>query len=74
MTDHSGAPRPRIEIAGLGLGVGGAQRVWLDGVEQPNATVIMDLHSDLRVRIGDRMYSESDSDITVVDAITGAHD
>jgi hypothetical protein len=74
MTDHSDARRSRIEIAGLGLGVGGAQRVWLDGVEQPNATVIMDLHSDLRVRIGDRMYSESDADITVVDAKTGAHD
>ena len=74
MTDQSGAPRPQIEIAGLGLGVGGAQCVWLNGVEQPNATVINDLHSALCVRIGERMYSEADTDITVVAAKPDDHD
>ena len=74
MTDPSGVRRPRIEIAGLGLGVGGAQSVRLDGVVQSDATVINDLHSALRVRIGERMYSEADTDILVVAAKPDPHD
>ena len=74
MADSNGSRRPRIEVAGLGLGVGGAQSVWLDGVEQPDATVINDLHSALRVRIGERMYSEADTDIRVVPAKPDPHD
>ena len=74
MADHSDARRPRIEIAGLGIGLRGAQSVRLDGVEQPEATVINDLHSALRVRIGERMYSEADTDMIVAPAKPDTHD
>ena len=74
MADLADAPRPRIEIAGLGIGLRGAQSVRIDGVDQPDATVINDLHSALRVRIGERMYSEVDADMSVVPAKPDAHD
>ncbi len=70
VTDHTDdpSPRDRIEVQGLGFGPGGAQCVRLNGVEQPNAIVIDDLHSVLRVRIGDRMYTEAEVDIIIVPA------
>ena len=57
--------RDRIEIVGLGRG---ADRIRLNGVEQPGATLLLDLHSALRVRIGERTYTEDDAEIVVVEA------
>ena len=62
------SPRARIEIVALGGGPGGFRSLRLDGEEQAGAQLLMDLHSALRVRVGDRVYDESSADIRFVDA------
>ena len=59
--------RDRIEIVGLGRGQPGFPLVRLNGVDQPEARVLLDLHGPLRVRIGDRVYLEEDADIVFRD-------
>ncbi len=61
-------PRDRVEIVGLGEGRHGFRLLRLNGVEPPEAQVLLDLHSALRVRIGERIYDEDDADIVVLDA------
>ena len=68
---HDAAPppaRPLIEIVALGRGPRGFRCLRLNGEEQADASLLMDLHSALRVRIGARVYDETDADIRVVDA------
>ncbi len=59
--------RARIEIVALGRGPRGFRSLRLDGAEQPGALLLMDLHSALRVCIGDRIYDEASADIRFVD-------
>ncbi len=66
--DAAGGRPDRVEIVGLGIGPRGFREVRLNGVEQPDAYVLLDLHSPLRVRIGDRIYTEEESEIVVTDA------
>lgn len=60
--------RPLIEIVALGGGPRGFRSLRLNGEDQADAILLMDLHSAVRVRIGGRVYDESDADIRVVDA------
>lgn len=69
-TEHppGAAPaKPLIEIVVLGGGPRGFRALRLDGEDQADAILLMDLHSTARVRIGTRVYDESDADIRVVD-------
>lgn len=59
--------RDRIEIVGLGRGQPGFPLVRLNGVDQLEARVLLDLHGPLPVRIGDRVYVEEDADIVFRD-------
>ncbi len=60
------APRDRIEILGLGHGPRGFKALRLNGVDHPDARVLIDLHSPIRVRIGDRTYAEPTVEIVMV--------
>ena len=57
-----------IEIVALGHGRRGFRALRCNGEEQDDAYLLMDLHSAMRVRIGGRVYDESNADIRVVDA------
>ncbi len=58
----------RIEIVGLGEGSRGFKLVRVNGVERDDVTLLMDLHSKLRVRIGDEIFTEDGNEIVVTDA------
>lgn len=60
--------RVRIEIVGLGQGTRGFKLLRVDGVERDDATLLMDLHSELRVRIGDEIHTAATAEIVVTDA------
>ena len=65
---HDSPETPLIEIVGLGRRPRGFRALRLDGEDQADASLLMDLHSALRVRIGTRVYDETDAEIRVVDA------
>ena len=58
-------PRARIEIFGFGSGPKLYERLLLNGDEHPDAVILMDLHSPIRVKIGDRLYSEDRDEFIV---------
>ncbi len=60
--------RVRIEIVGLGQGTRGFKLLRVNGVERDDATLLMDLHSELRVRIGDEIHTAANAEIVVTDA------
>lgn len=62
------AKRVRIEIVGLGQGTRGFKLLRLNGEERDDATLLMDLHSELRVRMGDEIYTADNAEIVVTDA------
>ena len=60
--------QPLIEVVGLGRGRRGFEEIRVNREARDDVSLQFDLHSEIRVRVGERVYDESDAHISVVDA------